>query len=1005
MYGIYISLMFMTGKCFADYKESINDSNVTFGENLVIKSIRTNNLEILKNFGWIMQGKRNGKIKYLRGQNSVSRLQTKRVDGKLVYSTGKQTVGDIIWQGTLSTTKRGLKLTYDFQVNKDMPSSWLLISAKVPNGKYCAVEKITDGYQIRYKTPAGMLGFQYDRSEVSPDLHRPRLKTGPRFMFVTTDKNKSRIKYNFAKGDRMSATFQITLPKQSVPDKNAALRKQVKIGFAETKQPNWLYTPGQPMRVTIPIKIDKTFAASPLHTQLILGDFWGNEHQVDSRDLNTKKLSKDGFVYQANAPKAFGPYRLTLKLTNAQGQHIQKDVAVFGVRNPQWLERRLPIDDSYMGATIHGKANIALARKLGFRWKRGEFEVMWTANSPLPHVYTFKRELIDEVHAQGMEEYGQLAYCAWWGVEATQAEIDKVRARPHVHHILSSRPPIWKNYREYVRKAATFFKNDIRYWELWNEPNVPIFWRGSPKQYLHMLKITHKELKDIIPNAKIMAPGGAGIAGLDGWGNKLIKLGALKYIDIWSIHQYIHDDYLDVDSFRNQLRKLRKILDENGGKHLEIWNSESGTRAISWFRDADFAKWPPREDRLAYDPRNVYSLIKLYAVQKAEGVRKNFHYFFKAYPRYAALTTCEFTGALRYSLYPIAAWGGIIDGSKYADCWEKDKLGYVYFFQNGNNAVAMLWADLPKGDYVTLPLDFKPGIQAFDVLGNAVDANKGIALSVAPCYLKWNNHTVKQLQRQIYWDRLPKLSNPVLQKQRISIPDLQIPHIADFSLAKEMGDYLKPLDISKFCNMGFVDPVVSDGKGGWSDEGPYNDFRGITVGKRKIFGVPFILIDPAQNNDKSIISFKADTFPQGVERVKIPYGKKMRAMFIMHASANYTSMTKGPALSIILHYADGRQKTMPLSIPEQMNDAWTYPNPELEEQYYTKTYPMKVSAKNRGMRKKEKDWVKKTGNDYIYRFVRVTCFENPIPEEVVKYIELVSNNPHGVPMVLGISAH
>ncbi len=53
------------------------------------------------------------------------------------------------------------------------------------------------------------------------------------------------------------------------------------------------------------------------------------------------------------------------------------------------------------------------------------------------------------------------------------------------------------------------------------------------------------------------------------------------------------------------------------------------------------------------------------------------------------------------------------------------------------------------------------------------------------------------------------------------------------------------LDLKAIVNMDWRDEVWGDGKGGWTDQGD-TDMRGIEVGIRKFFGIPFEVIDPAE---------------------------------------------------------------------------------------------------------------------------------------------------------------
>lgn len=50
----------------------------------------------------------------------------------------------------------------------------------------------------------------------------------------------------------------------------------------------------------------------------------------------------------------------------------------------------------------------------------------------------------------------------------------------------------------------------IQYWELWNEPNVPSFWKGDPKLLVSMAEDARKIIKSVDSNALILTPGVTG---------------------------------------------------------------------------------------------------------------------------------------------------------------------------------------------------------------------------------------------------------------------------------------------------------------------------------------------------------------------------------------------------------------------------------------------------------------------------------------------------------------
>lgn len=65
-----------------------------------------------------------------------------------------------------------------------------------------------------------------------------------------------------------------------------------------------------------------------------------------------------------------------------------------------------------------------------------------------------------------------------------------------------------KHYARFVGSYAARYKGRVAAWEIWNEPDAPEFWHGSPPDagaYVAMLKAAHRAIKDADPGALVYA--------------------------------------------------------------------------------------------------------------------------------------------------------------------------------------------------------------------------------------------------------------------------------------------------------------------------------------------------------------------------------------------------------------------------------------------------------------------------------------------------------------------
>ncbi len=134
-----------------------------------------------------------------------------------------------------------------------------------------------------------------------------------------------------------------------------------------------------------------------------------------------------------------------------------------------------------------------------------------------------------------------------------------------------------------------------------------------------------------------------------------------------------------------------------------------------------------------------------------------------------------------------------------------------------------------------------------------------------------------------------------------------------------------PVDISKAVNMGFADEVDSDGKGGWTDQGPENDLRMVPTGKQRFKGTDFYIINAKKNNNKACIALRGGGRPYFPESATAEVNGKLRGNYltILHARAwKASSKTAG---NIIVKYTDGSQSNIAVSSKDMGN--WWSPTP------------------------------------------------------------------------------
>jgi len=154
---------------------------------------------------------------------------------------------------------------------------------------------------------------------------------------------------------------------------------------------------------------------------------------------------------------------------------------------------------------------------------------------------------------------------------------------------LTGRPPVTEKGRqafgEYVYELVNRYKDTVRHWEVWNEPNISHFWQfePNPEQYGELLKIAFKAIKRADPDAKVV---GGVTSGTDlDFIEAILKRGAADSMDVVCVHPY-QGNAPGTSHPADQLHKtpaLRQLLDRHGGEAIPIWMTECGWPTIGDF--------------------------------------------------------------------------------------------------------------------------------------------------------------------------------------------------------------------------------------------------------------------------------------------------------------------------------------------------------------------------------------------------------------------------------------
>ena len=135
------------------------------------------------------------------------------------------------------------------------------------------------------------------------------------------------------------------------------------------------------------------------------------------------------------------------------------------------------------------------------------------------------------------------------------------------------KPQQQEAWLRFVSAIARHFRDRVRHWEIWNEPNIPAFWKPhkpDPADYVKLVRITAPEIRRRVPDAVIIGGAFAGIpfAFIDG----CLEAGLAELVDVISYHPYRP---VPEAGYEAEVNKLRQTIAQYN-RRIALWQGENG---------------------------------------------------------------------------------------------------------------------------------------------------------------------------------------------------------------------------------------------------------------------------------------------------------------------------------------------------------------------------------------------------------------------------------------------
>lgn len=218
--------------------------------------------------------------------------------------------------------------------------------------------------------------------------------------------------------------------------------------------------------------------------------------------------------------------------------------------------------------------DFAAARRLGATWVR--VEVNWRNIESTPGVYNWADvdKVVNAARRNQLQVLGLVTFAPQWAAD------------PGGLLMPGSRPSNTAAFGGFAGVAAARYAASINAWEVWNEPNLPLFFSPAPdaRIYGQALRAAYPAIHRANPSAKVLS---AGLAIANDtpttisprtFVRSLYAQGLKGYFDAVALHPYTfpHTPTNDPNGNWADLSEVRAVMVANGDSGKKIWITEFG---------------------------------------------------------------------------------------------------------------------------------------------------------------------------------------------------------------------------------------------------------------------------------------------------------------------------------------------------------------------------------------------------------------------------------------------
>ncbi|MDZ7275636.1 MAG: hypothetical protein ONB51_11560 [candidate division KSB1 bacterium] len=422
-------------------------------------------------------------------------------------------------------------------------------------------------------------------------------------------------------------------------------------------------------------------------------------------------------------------YRLAWTLREAAGPLVAQGVLRLAAQNAQLpaATRGEAVWGMHLNA-MNLEITLPLLRQAHVTYLRNVLQLYWSQVEPKPGKWQWPDELLAYLQEQGFEFLPILGFPPRWA---------SVPARPGGSDLLNMMPRSLDEFRNYLREVTARYGSQITRWEIWNEPNLPRYFDGTPGDYGAVLAAAVSAFAQLQPQARLA---GLSLAWSDdnlaGFVQQALTPTQARPQAI-SFHPY--EKIAPEQALMEKIEQLRLQVRELCGYVPELWATETGYRGRDSINAAIPYYSPPRPTTVNEMTQAAY-LVRHALLAKAAGVKYYFCYSMdsersRSGPDVHGLLDYDPDASVKPALLAYLTLAQLCGDAVFERRQELDNPGqYLMHYRRADGRrFAALWQSEGTA-VVTLPAALQ-GAEAWDFFGNRLTPASGkLQLDTRPVY-------------------------------------------------------------------------------------------------------------------------------------------------------------------------------------------------------------------------------------------------------------------------------